>query len=283
MSDGFSLFARRWKLVEKAERTIVCIHGFGGHSGILRRLGESLAVAAIEVWGLDLRGFGNSTEPDLPRGDTKNVMRHMQDINEAVNLIREKSQSQKLYVLGHSLGGLYALWYGASYPDCVDGLILASPAVENKPRMKPEDREKMPFLFATAPETMIETRSVVPSDFVGEVGKELRAQILLRTSRFSVRYLVGLGKFLMRDKVFLNAAEVRSPTLILQGDADEEALPSGAERLFESLAVQDKTLKVIPGADHSLYGAMNSLELAENEPEKRAQVFTTIIDWLITH
>ncbi len=87
----------------------------------------------------------------------------------------------------------------------------------------------------------------------------------------------------MHDKVFLLAAQMRKPTLILQGDADEEALPVGAEKLFKSIAAEDKTLKIIPGAGHSLFGSMFTLAFAENDPEKRALVMTELKGWLTAH
>jgi dipeptidyl aminopeptidase/acylaminoacyl peptidase len=91
---------------------------------------------------------------------------------------------------------------------------------------------------------------------------------------------MGLGMFLTRDKVFTNAAEVREPTLILQGEADEEAFPGGARRLFESLAAEDKKLEMFPGAGHALYKAVISFASAEDDAEKREQVFSAIKDWL---
>ena len=87
MTDGFNLFVRRWKPACKAEKTVVCFHGFGGHSGPFKPLGENLAAGGIDVYGLDLRGFGNSKEKDLPRGDTKDFKRHMRDLDEAATLI----------------------------------------------------------------------------------------------------------------------------------------------------------------------------------------------------
>jgi alpha-beta hydrolase superfamily lysophospholipase len=86
----------------------------------------------------------------------------------------------------------------------------------------------------------------------------------------------------MREKVFLNAAEVKKPTLILQGDADGEALPTGAKRLLESLAASDKLLTMVPGAQHSLYGAISGLK-EEDDPAKKELVFLTIKDWIEAH
>lgn len=278
MSDDFPLFARRWTSPEKAAKLVVCIHGLGGCSGCFKRIGLSLASTGIDVWGIDLRGFGNSKEPGTPRGDTKDFKRHMQDIDEAVRAIRSRSNYQKLYLLGHSLGGLYTLWYGATYPESVNGLVLAAPSVENKPIMTPEDQAKFKLFAATAPETILKTRKNALVNRTGEL-----AEYLPVAEGFSVRYFMGLGGVLMRDKILSNASNNKKPTLILQGDADEEALPIGAKRLFNGIAAEDKKLEIIPGARHTLYGAILTFASAEDNLEKREYVVSMISDWLKTH
>ncbi len=283
MSDGFKLFARRWSPTQETEKKVVCIHGFGGHSGYLAPIGRSLAEGGVETYGLDLRGFGNSKEPDLPRGDTRDFRRHLQDLSEVVSLMRSSSQSSKIFMLGHSLGGLYVLWYGAKHPDSPDGLIILAPAIEVKQKMRQQDLERFPFLVANAPETMMDT--VRASQFEDKRNLRLKRdpQLQLTTQSFSVRYCTGIGMVLMREKVFLNAADVRKPTLIVQGDADEEALPTGAKRLFETLPVADKTLTTIPEARHSLHGAILVPFSDEDYPAGKELVFSAVKNWLQAH
>jgi alpha-beta hydrolase superfamily lysophospholipase len=277
MSDGFKLFARHWVPLTKAGKTVVCIHGLGGCCGCFKRIGASLASKGMNVWGFDLRGFGNSKEVNIPRGDIKSFSRHIQDIDEAVQEIRDISNGHKLFLLGHSLGGLYALWYGAHYSTAIEGLVLAAPSVENKPIMTPEEQAKFSLAAISAPETMLNIRENTLN------ACEQLENYLPVTRSFSIRYFIGLGNTLMRDKIFENAANNRKPILILQGDADEDALPIGAERLFESIVVEDKKLEVIPGAKHTLYGAILSLRSGENDLKKQGSVLSLISDWLRSH
>lgn len=179
---------------------------------------------------------------------------------------------------GHSLGGLYALWYGANYPEVVDGLVLAAPSVENKPIMSSEEQAKFSLAARSAPETMLKTRK----NSLLNVSKELD-EYLPVTRSFSVRYLMGIGSFLMRDRMFVNASNDRKPTLILQGDADEYTLPIGAKRLFESIAAEDKRLELVPGANHTLYGAILSFASAENNLKEQEFVLSLIGDWIGSH
>jgi alpha-beta hydrolase superfamily lysophospholipase len=280
MSDGFNLFFRHWKPNALSLKTVVCIHGLGGHSGMFKPLAEGFATKSIEVYGFDLRGFGNSKEKDLPRGDTKDFSRHLQDLDEAVKLIRNKSPTQKIFMLGHSLGGCYVLWYVATHPDSIDGLVLAAPAIDVKPKVGLKERAKFPFLILNAPETMINTETLQNQN-----GADSKPSIQdpLFTRSFSVRWMYSMGSTLMRDKPFLNAAQIRKPTLILQGEADADALPDGAKRLFAALSVEDKTLKLLPEADHSLYNMILRLWPGPEAFEKKLQLLSTITDWLKIH
>jgi alpha-beta hydrolase superfamily lysophospholipase len=279
MSDGFSLFFRSWKPAEETNK-IICIHGMGSHSGAFKPIGEALAKDGIEVCGLDLRGFGNSIEEGLPRGDTRNFSRHMQDLDEAVNLVRKRSKNTKVYMLGHSLGGCYALWYAANYPDALDGLILVAPAVEVRPRIAKKDLIRFSFLLFSAPETMIETMAFLAESEEPIYQEKEFFDNSLQTTRFSVRWLSGIGRNLMREKPFENAAKTKKPTIIVQGEADQDAFPKGATRLYNSLAVENKALKMFPDADHSLYNSILRIRPSEKNLEKREIVFKTIKDWL---
>jgi alpha-beta hydrolase superfamily lysophospholipase len=280
MSDGFSLFSRSWKPADEANKKIVCIHGMGSHSGAFKPIVEALSIDGIEVYGLDLRGFGNSTEEGLPRGDIRSFSRHMQDLDEAVNLICKGSKNVKVYMLGHSLGGCYVLWYAAKYPDTLDGLILAAPAIEVKPKITQKDRIRFSFLLFSAPETMIDTQAALAG---GEEQNEKGITFLdnsLRTTRFSVRWLSGVGRNLMRKKPFQNASKTKKPTIIVQGEADQDAFPTGAKRLFDSLAIENKVLKMFPDADHSLYNSILRFGPSKENLGKQRQVIMTIKNWL---
>jgi len=52
-------------------------------------MGQELAADGAEVYALDLRGFENSKEEGLSRGDTRNFKRHLKDVNEVVDFVRK--------------------------------------------------------------------------------------------------------------------------------------------------------------------------------------------------
>jgi pimeloyl-ACP methyl ester carboxylesterase len=96
---------------------LVLLHGFGTGSGHWRRNAAALAAAGWSVYGLDLLGFGSSSQPSL-RLDNRLWSRQVGDF------LREVVRSPAVLV-GHSLGGLVALTTGVFFPQQVLALIAA--------------------------------------------------------------------------------------------------------------------------------------------------------------
>ena len=128
MTDGFGLFYRRWgREGAEVRRAVICIHGLPGQADQFQLLARDLVSEGSEVYAIDLRGFGNSVEQGLPRGDTRNFQRHLQDLDEVIENVCRKHQGKEIFLLGYSVGGNYAVWYAARHPGSLDGLILLAP------------------------------------------------------------------------------------------------------------------------------------------------------------
>jgi acylglycerol lipase len=139
MSDGFQLFYRHWSLGAETEQIVLGLHGSGSYSGQFRQIAERLPadVPGTEVFAIDERGFGNSVEAGLQRGDVSSFKRFLQDIDEVAESLQKNHPDKKLYLFGHSLGCLQSLGFAASHPDSVAGLILAAPGVTPAKGVKP--------------------------------------------------------------------------------------------------------------------------------------------------
>jgi alpha-beta hydrolase superfamily lysophospholipase len=127
-------------------------------------MGQELAADGAEVYALDLRGFENSKEEGLSRGDTRNFKRHLKDVNEVVDFVRKSHPGKGVYMFGHSIGGCYTLWYAANHPDSLDGIILAAPAIVLAPGISGRDYIRFLFLLLFAPKTTYEPYKTLPPD-----------------------------------------------------------------------------------------------------------------------
>ena len=96
---------------------LLLVHGFGAASGHWRRNAPVLAAAGWCVYGMDLIGFGASSQPDLPL-DNRLWARQVQAfLAEVVGL--------PAVLVGHSLGGLVALSCAVFFPDWVRAVVAA--------------------------------------------------------------------------------------------------------------------------------------------------------------
>jgi len=278
MTDGFDLFCRHWKAVEESKKSVVCIHGIGGHSEDFRIMGQDLGEDGIEVYALDLRGFANSKEEALPKGDTSDFNRHLQDVDEVVDFVRKRHPKNKIYMFGYSLGALYTLRYSANHPDSLDGIIVAAPATDylsaNMPRM---DRIKFPFMLLFAPKTLYDSCKNWSYDFKESEEGKIIPQDPLYTTKRSWRWLAGVKR--MSGKALQNASQTKKPTLILVGEKDEPYIHDGAKQLLESLATKDKSIQTFPDADHLFYDVfLFGKTTAKYDPVKRKHLTSVIKD-----
>jgi len=123
-ADDKTLFVRRWNAERKAKVSVLIFHGITGYSGPYGPMvAEQLVASGYDVFGLDLRGHGLS---DGRRGDYPSEERLRSDIAETLALV--KSKSDRLVVMGHSLGALPAIMAMKNHPDEISGLIIVSAA-----------------------------------------------------------------------------------------------------------------------------------------------------------
>lgn len=283
MTDGFNLFYRCWRASGEIKRVVVCIHGGGDHSGRFKVIGPKLAGDGNQVYALDLRGFGNSQEEGLPRGDTRDFKRHLQDIDETIGHMRRKHSSKKIYALGYSMGGCYTLWYAANHPDSLDGLVLAAPGIAVRAL---STRKASIGLFLANLFAPRRTYDPYGSSFVeGRDPEDIKIALQdpLEASKLSFHYLANIKKTLM-DRALENASHIQKPTLILQGEADVTAMPHGAKRLYESLRTKDKSIQIFPDATHWFFDTFSpAMPRAKYDPAKREHLSSIVMDWLRTH
>jgi pimeloyl-ACP methyl ester carboxylesterase len=108
-----------WRhLGEKSHRPIILLHGFGTGCGHWRRNAAVLAKAGWSVYGLDLLGFGSSSQPAMKLDNRLWAQQ--------VHGFLQQIVQEPAVLVGHSLGGLVALSCSVFFPHWVTALI-ASP------------------------------------------------------------------------------------------------------------------------------------------------------------
>ena len=121
---------------KKDNKTIICIHGIGGHIGMFTDLAnfflhknknknknKSENDKRYNVLRYDLIGRGRSDYPDNNIFDADSHIKQLRDLILYLNI-----NNQKYIIIGHSMGGCLATLYANKFPNEVTALILLSPA-----------------------------------------------------------------------------------------------------------------------------------------------------------
>jgi len=109
------------RLGDSSRPAVVLLHGFGAGSGHWRRNAGALAAAGWCVYGLDLIGFGASSQPGTHRHqalDNRLWARQVQAFLAEV-------VGGPAVLVGHSLGGLVALTCSVFFPTWVRAVVAA--------------------------------------------------------------------------------------------------------------------------------------------------------------
>ena len=111
---------------EKNSIPLVFLHGFGANSNHWRKNIKSFAKNGYAVYSVDLLGFGESDQPGMKEiGKLDNGI-WCDQITDFINDIIRPINSNKIVIVGNSLGGLVALTCAAFIPEEIYG-IIASP------------------------------------------------------------------------------------------------------------------------------------------------------------
>lgn len=266
MADGCKLFLRGWKT--ESRDVLLLMHGLGAHGGWFIDMGNALAARDLSVYTIDHRGFGRSE--GLP-GHIERAEQYISDLAAVVTEIRARHASEdapvRMYVLGHSMGGIFATHLAVKYSALLDGVLFLNPWVQ--------DSAKVPLgmtmgIFGGGL-ARSQRRWRTPGGTEGmttnpEAIKMLEADPYWRRE-LTANFLFEI--FRMRVQVLKLAARITLPALVMQAEQDKSVIASATRRLYETLGSHDKTWKAYPTYAHD----------SELEAD-RTQMDQDIVEWI---
>jgi alpha-beta hydrolase superfamily lysophospholipase len=266
-SDGLKLFYQCWRPASPARAVVLVVHGFGEHSGRYANLVEHLVPRGFAVYAYDQRGHGRSPGQ---RGHISSWGEYRLDLERFQQFVRPQASASPMFLYGHSMGSLIVLDYLVGQPSGLRGAIVSGALLE------PGETAK-PLLVAIA-----RLLSRYLPNFSLKLGLDTKALSRDRAvvQAYTADPLVH-GKASARwgtevlhtiQSVKAQASRIRTPLLILHGEADTINRVDGARWLFQEVAFTDKELRVYTGGFHEPH---NDLD--------KAQVLQDVEEWLERH
>lgn len=254
-SDHLRLYWQRYT-PPAARATVAVLHGGGDHSGRYPALTAALVHAGFQVALVDLRGHGQS---DGRRWHVDSFQDNLSDFDAFVaKLSQDGVAGDRLFVVGHSHGGLVAALWGMTRGRHVSGFVLSSPY----------------FRLARRPPAL----KVLGAKLVGRVVPWLPVDAGLDLADLTSDE--ELQRWTERDPLYgrkttprwfeestraqrealRRAREFQAPLLVLAGGADRIADPAAARAFVEAAGSPDKRLVVYDGFRHEIFNEVRRLE-----------------------
>lgn len=261
---GKKIYRQWWLPNSEPVATVVVVHGLAEHSGRYDTLVHHLVPLGYAVYGFDHLGHGRS---EGHRCHAESLADFTDNLQRMVLWVKEQQQDKKLFLLGHSMGGLITGNYLIDHQEEVDGAILSAPAVMSPFKPTFSQKIKVGLLHKVFPRASF--RKVDPAGISRDpdVVESYREDPLVYTGAMSIGLALVMGSAMGRLRE--QATQITLPLLIVQGGHDLLVKPKGAKALYDWVQSKDKQLKIYPDSYHEIM----------HEPEA-PQALTLIEAWL---
>jgi acylglycerol lipase len=269
-ADGTQITTYSWiPNIEKVRGNIIIVHGYGEHAGRYQHVATYFTEQGYAVYAADLRGHGRSRGKIAGYFPSIDTLRH--DLHEVVEWARNHHPQRPVFMIGHSVGGLLALHYTATYQPFLKGLVISAPYVNTEQEITPFQRFAVRQVAQFAPKLGVTNK--VNSQWLSKdpaVWNAYDSDPYVYHGKVPAHVAVELVE--AGDAIRAELSKIALPVLILQGRQDELAKPHWAQYIYENIASPDKQIKIYEGLKHEIL----------NEPEK-ARVMADIWVWIAAH
>lgn len=259
VGDGIDLFVLH-NPVKKPKASIVMVHGICEHCGRYDWVADKLNSFGYSVYRFDLRGHGRSGGE---RGYIKDYHDLIDDTNKVVSMAKKNKPNIPTFMLGHSMGGFIAAFYGIKHPKKLSGQVLSGAAVM---LMSPFDQMEN-FDYDSKPFTPI------PNSLVDKICRDPEVVRIYKEDPLNLKeftYKLMGEMFIKGTKHIMESVSKYScPCLILHGTEDQIVTKEASNYFYGHISSEDKQLKMYNGLFHEIM----------NEPEKD-EVLEDIHQWL---
>jgi alpha-beta hydrolase superfamily lysophospholipase len=242
---GLNIAYRTWLPAGAPKAVLVIVPGFNSHSAFYQWPAEQFAADGFAVYAVDLRGRGVS---DGERFYVDDIEDYVADVHGVVQIAKGAHPGLKLFMLGHSAGGVTAVVYALDHPSELSGLVSESFAYQVP---APDFAiAALKGLSHIAPHAHVLALPNKAFSRDAEVVKAMDADPLIAHETQPTRTIAALAR--ADDRIGREFGKITVPVFILHGTEDKATRPSGSQKFFDRVGSSDKTLKLYEGYFHDM-------------------------------
>jgi alpha-beta hydrolase superfamily lysophospholipase len=207
-----------------------------------RSVMDALSRRGYAVYAIDNRGYG-ATARDATGWLTP--ARAAKDISIVLAWISSREAGQRPVLIGYSRGAVMSLFAAQLFPDAMSTLVLCA-------LVRDIDQKSPTTETAAEPARQRTTGEMAASDFItpsaaprAVVDAYVRKALAVDPIRVDWH-----NEYELND---LDPAKVHVPTLVIRGALDPRATAEKDMKIFSRLGTPDRSLVVLPSADHALH------------------------------
>jgi alpha-beta hydrolase superfamily lysophospholipase len=288
----------------KPRAVAVCVHGLVMHGRVYDHMARALAAQGFVVYAQDLRGYGRwqeksiravcgddrladinqreqpitMSEPSKLDADGCRVAevsydQSFEDLKQVIQAARHEHPSLPLFLIGESMGAGLSLHAAQVMPDCINGLVLSSPALKRRLYIAPEVVKDCATLV-TSPHKQCDLAPYIKklSSEDPRIVEEELSDPYIRKHLTCIDMLKTFSA-IKSNLEYAKGVSADIPVLVIQGDQDRILKQNAVVLLLDRLKCKDQTVRWLTGKGHVL------IETALIEPS----TMDTISHWLTDH
>lgn len=264
----FDIFYQVWEPDEgPAKAVILLLHGYAEHSGRYLPLGEYLTDRGYKIYAPDHRAHGRSDGEKALIDDMDNILA---DLQRLLDIARGENPGKKIFVIGHSMGGLLAICFATAQQERLAGIVLSAPGIMIGAGVSGFVKAISGILATMAPRMGVQeldsawlSHDPAVAKWYDEDPLNYRGKVMAKTGAEMLR---------KADWALQHVSEITIPVLCLHGSEDKLADPAGSQYVYDHVSSRDKTIRIFDGLYHEIF----------NEYEKE-EIYQIVADWLDAH
>jgi alpha-beta hydrolase superfamily lysophospholipase len=248
------IFVRSWQPDGKPKAVVTLCPGFNSHSGQYVWPAEQLAQHGYAVYALDLRGRGKSSGE---RFYVEDIADYVADVAATVRLAKSRNPGLRVFLLGHSAGGVTSAVYTVQNQAELAGFICEDFAFQvPAPGFLISALKGLSHIAPNLPVLKLKNE-----DFSRDPAKvaELNSDPLIAHENQPAQTIAALAR--ADEGLMHDFPKVTIPLFIIHGTGDKVTLPAGSQFFFDTAGSADKTLKFYKDHYHDLLGDVGKEEV----------------------